>query len=84
MNWFVYILQCRDNSFYIGITNDIPKRIILHNSGKGSKYVRSKLPAKLIYSEEYNSKSEARKREIQLKGWTRNKKKLLIEGKLFK
>lgn len=83
MIWFVYILLCSDNSFYIGITNDIPKRVILHNSGKGSKYVRSKLPAKLIYSEKYSSKSEARKKEIQLKGWTRIKKKLLIEGKLF-
>lgn len=57
---------------------------MLQNLGKGSKYIRSKLPARLVYSEIYSNKSEARKREIQLKGWTRIKKKLLIEGKLFK
>ncbi len=57
--------------------------MILHNTGKGSKYLISKLPAKLIYSEKYINKSEARKREIQLKGWSRIKKEKLIKG-LFK
>lgn len=82
-SWFTYILLCNDNSYYVGITNDIEKRMILHNTGKGSKYLISKLPAKLIYSEKYINKSEARKREIQLKGWSRIKKEKLIKG-LFK
>lgn len=83
MNWFVYILRCCDNSLYVGITNDVKKRLETHNSGKGSKYIRSKLPVKLVYQEEYPDKSTARLREIQLKKWTKHKKELLVVGKLF-
>ncbi len=83
MNWYVYILICRDKSYYIGITNDVQKRVLTHNTGKGSKYIISKLPVKLVYSEEYENKSQARKREIQLKGWTKLKKDKLINGTLF-
>ena len=83
MSWFTYILLCSDNSYYVGITNDLKKREYLHNSGKGSKYLLTKLPVRLIYFEKYPNKSEARKREIQLKGWTRIKKERLIKG-LFK
>lgn len=81
-SWFTYILICSDNSYYVGITNDLKNRVNLHNSGKGSIYLLSKLPVKLIYSEEYSNKSKARIREIQLKGWTRVKKKKLIKGLL--
>ena len=84
MSWYTYILLCNDKSYYIGITNDLKKRLILHNAGKGSKYLLSKLPVKLLYYEEYPNKSEARKREIQLKGWTRIKKEKLIKGLLKK
>lgn len=84
MSWYTYILRCIDNSYYIGITNDLEKRVILHNSGKGSKYILSKRPVVLIYSEKYINKSVARKREIQLKGWTRVKKERLIKGKMSK
>lgn len=83
MLWFTYILLCSDNSYYVGITNNLDKRIILHNSGRGSKYLLSKLPVRLIYFEKYPNKSKARKREIQLKGWSRIKKEKLIKG-LFK
>lgn len=82
MHWFIYILSCSDNSYYVGITNNLKRRETLHNLGKGSKYLLSKLPVKLIYSEEYPDKSSARKREIQLKGWSRIKKEKLIQGKL--
>ncbi|KXK08008.1 MAG: GIY-YIG nuclease superfamily protein [Microgenomates bacterium OLB22] len=78
MFWYTYILICRDNSYYVGITNNIEKRVILHNSGKGSKYLLSKLPVTLAYSETYPNKSAARKREVQLKGWSRIKKEQLI------
>jgi putative endonuclease len=84
MSWYTYILLCNDKSYYIGITNDLKKRLILHNTGKGLKYLLSKLPVKLLYYEEYPNKSEAHKREIQLKGWTRIKKEKLIKGLLKK
>jgi len=84
MPWYTYILLCNDKSYYSGITNDLKKRLILHNTGKGSKYLLSKLPVKLLYYEEYPDKSEARKGEIQLKGWTRIKKEKLIKGLLNK
>ncbi|PIZ63085.1 hypothetical protein COY16_02865 [Candidatus Roizmanbacteria bacterium CG_4_10_14_0_2_um_filter_39_13] len=80
MPWHTYILICNDRSYYIGITNDLDRRVKLHNSRKGSKYLHSKLPVRLAYSEEYLNKSEARIREIQLKGWTRIKKEKLIKG----
>jgi len=82
MFWFTYILLCSDSSYYVGITNDLEKRVILHNSGKGSKYLLSKLPVKLVYSEKHINKSEARIREIQLKGWSRIKKEKLINGSI--
>ncbi|VVA43268.1 GIY-YIG nuclease superfamily protein [Candidatus Roizmanbacteria bacterium] len=82
MFWFTYILICKDKSYYVGITNDLQKRVLLHNSEIGSKYLLSKLPVTLIYSEKYINKSEARKREIQLKGWSRVKKESLIKGLL--
>jgi len=72
--YYIYILLCRDNSLYTGFTTDIKQRIKEHKEGKGSKYVRSKLPVKLIYSQKYRTKSEALKREMQIKGWKRNKK----------
>ncbi len=72
--YYVYILLCCDNSLYTGYTTNLDHRVKDHNEGKGSKYVRSKLPAKLIYSEEFKTKSEALKREIQIKGWSRGKK----------
>lgn len=80
MCWYTYILRCFDNSYYVGITNDLEKRVILHNSGKGSRYLLSKRPVILLYSEKYINKSEARKREMQLKGWSRLKKERLMNG----
>ncbi|MBN2015468.1 GIY-YIG nuclease family protein [Candidatus Dojkabacteria bacterium] len=72
--YYIYILLCSDNSIYTGFTTNLKQRVKDHNEGKGSKYVRSKLPAKLIYSEEFKTKSEALKREGQIKGWSRSKK----------
>lgn len=79
--WFVYIVRCKDNLYYVGITDDVPKRIKKHNLGIGSKYLISKTPITLLYTEEYPDKSSARKREIQLKGWSRKKKEWLIKIK---
>lgn len=78
----VYILKCIDNSFYIGYTKNLEKRITEHNSGNklGSLYLKSKVPATLVYSETYDNRLDATRRERQLKGWTRAKKISLIEG----
>lgn len=80
--WFVYILLCAGNSLYTGSTNNFKKRFLEHKNGKGGRYTCSHKVLKLIYSEEFESKSEALKREIEIKGWTRAKKEALIKGDL--
>ena len=60
------MLRCRNNSIYTGITNNLDKRIRTHISGNGSKYLRGKLPIKLIYKEKFLNRSDASKREIEL------------------
>jgi len=78
MNWYFYILRCANNSFYCGITNNLKERLNEHNNGKGAKYTKTRLPAKLIYFEELPDKSSACKREIEVKGWRREKKEKLV------
>jgi putative endonuclease len=72
--FYIYILKCRDNSLYTGFAVDIEKRLETHRKGLGSKYVRSRLPFELIYSEKFETKSEALKREIEIKSWSREQK----------
>ena len=76
--WYVYILKCSDHSFYTGSTNDLCKRVETHNSGKGAKYTRGRLPAKLVYHEECSGKSPAMQREFEIKQCTRRQKEKLI------
>ncbi len=78
MAYFLYILLCADNSLYTGTTNDIIKRLQTHASGKGSKYVRSHLPVKLIYQEEFLDKISALSREWEIKSWSREQKIKLL------
>jgi len=79
MNWHIYIIECSDKSLYTGVTSDLKRRLREHNSGKGGRYTKSRTPVTLVYSETYKTKSKALKREIQIKGWTKKKKKALIE-----
>lgn len=65
--FYAYILECADGTYYCGYTNDIEKRTAVHNSGKGAKYTRSRLPVKLHYYEEFEDKHSAMSREYQLK-----------------
>ena len=81
MKWFVYMLRCKDNSIYTGITNDLKKRIETHLSGNGSKYLRGKLPLKLVYKESFQDRSTASKREIEIKKLNKKDKELLINFK---
>ncbi|MEA3248222.1 MAG: GIY-YIG nuclease family protein [Nanoarchaeota archaeon] len=66
-SWFVYLLECQDGSFYIGVTNDIDKRMKIHAQGKGSKYVRLKGFKKLLRTQECSNRSDAQKSECQIK-----------------
>ena len=80
MSYSCYILKCSDGSYYCGISNNVTRRVLVHNRGKGSKYVRSRLPAVLVYTEECGSKSDALKRERQIKSMSRQKKVDLVSG----
>ena len=78
-NWFVYICQSRVGNYYVGISPNPMQRLEKHNSGKGSKMANDQGHFELLYvSNPFVGKSEARKREIQIKGWTRVKKEKLI------
>ncbi len=77
--WYVYILECSDDTYYTGITTDIAARIIAHESGRGAKYTKGRTPLKLVYSETSQGRSEASKRENAIKAMTRKDKVKLIE-----
>ena len=78
---YVYILRCRDGSLYTGWTNDLEKRLKAHNSGSASKYTRTRLPAELVYFEEWESKEAAMSREWHIKRLSREEKLKLIENR---
>lgn len=77
--YYVYILKCHDGTLYTGITTDVQKRLATHNSGKGAKYTRSRLPVTLLYQESQPDKSAALKRELAIKALTRPQKLALID-----
>ena len=78
----VYILECNDGTLYTGWTNDIDKRFKAHNDGKGAKYTKGRRPLKLVYLEELETKSDALKRENEIKKMTKDKKRQLIKYEL--
>jgi putative endonuclease len=73
------MLECSDNSIYTGITNNLENRLKKHQSGDGAKYLRGRLPIKLIYKELFINRSEATKREIYIKKMSKKEKKNLID-----
>jgi Predicted endonuclease containing a URI domain len=75
----VYMLLCKDHTLYTGWTNDLEARICSHNAGTGAKYTRTRLPVRLVYYEKLDTKSEALKRESEIKKLSRKKKLELIE-----
>lgn len=81
MKHYAYIVECADGSYYCGYTNNLEKRIATHNSGKGAKYTRARLPVTLVYHEEFDSKEEAMSREWHLKQLSHDQKKKLISAK---
>lgn len=74
------MLELSDGSYYTGYTKDLPNRLNLHSNKRGSKYVRSRLPLKLVYEEKYDNRSVAMRREIQIKKYSRMKKEKLVKG----
>ena len=81
LDYIVYILRCGDGSLYTGITNDLEHRVAAHNSGKGAKYTRSRLPVIPVYWEIKTDKGSALRREFEIKRLSREKKlRLIAEG----
>ena len=77
---YIYIVKCSDETFYTGWTNDLKKRIEMHNSGKGAKYTKARLPVELVYYEAFDTKEEAMSREWHIKRLSRSEKQKLIEA----
>ncbi len=75
---FFYLARCRDGSLYAGTCVDVTTREAKHNDGTGAKYTRSRRPVTIIYTEELPSLSEARKREAEVKKWSKTKKEELV------
>lgn len=80
MKGYAYLLKCSDGSLYAGWTNDPERRLKAHNNGTASKYTRSRRPVEMVYLEEFETKSEAMKREAALKMMTREQKLELVGG----
>ena len=72
--WYIYIVECSDNTFYTGITTNINRRLLEHNSGKGAKYTRARVPVVLKVFFTANNRSEASKEEYRIKQLSRNEK----------
>ena len=81
MAWFVYMLRCGDGTLDTGCSDDVLRRLAVHQSGKGAKYTQSRLPVELVYREELPDKSAALRREAAIKRLSRTQKLALIAGR---
>lgn len=79
-NWYLYILRCKDDSLYTGITIDVTRRLEAHRSGKGAKYTRGRGPLELVYQEYCGTHSQALKREMEIKALSRKEKEEMLCG----
>ena len=77
--WHIYIIQCKDNKLYTGITNDLDRRLEEHNTGHGGRFTRARKPVRLVYSEKAANRSKALKRESEIKKLERTEKLTLIQ-----
>jgi putative endonuclease len=82
MPYYVYILLCKDGSYYTGHTKDVEHRVEQHKKGQGARYTRMREAEKVVYVEEFNSRSEAMKREREIKSLTHSRKQRLIHNQL--
>ncbi len=72
--WFCYVVRCRDGTFYVGIATDVEERVKRHNGGVGPEYTAKRRPVELVWSERCGNGIVARRREKEIKGWSRQKK----------
>lgn len=77
---YTYLLRCADGTYYCGWTNDLDKRVAVHNSGKGAKYTKTRRPVELVYYETFETKQEAMSREYHIKRLTRAEKEELVNS----
>lgn len=80
-HWYVYLLLCDKKTFYVGITNNVSTRLQQHRT-KQSFFTKKFSVIALVYCEKYPDRFDAAKREKQIKGWSRNKKQMLLSGDL--
>lgn len=80
MKFWGYLLRCSNGSYYVGHTDDGARRLEEHNSGKGAEHTRKYRPVRLLYTEPFDSESDAMRREMQIKHWSRAKKAALVAG----
>jgi predicted GIY-YIG superfamily endonuclease len=80
LSYYVYILRCKDGSYYTGHAKDVEKRFEMHKKGRGARYTRMHEPEKLVYTEEFESRGEAMRRERRIKTLSHNKKQQLINN----
>jgi predicted GIY-YIG superfamily endonuclease len=80
LSYYVYILRCKDGSYYTGHAKDVEKRVEMHKKGRGARYTRMHEPEKLVYIEEFESRGEAMRRERRIKTLSHNKKQQLIKS----
>lgn len=83
-NFFVYIVQCNNGTYYTGYTNNLENRLKLHKNGRGAKYLRGKAPLKLVYSKKYKYYKTAFKKELEIKTYNKKKKEKLIKSQVSK
>lgn len=81
MSFWVYMLECGDGSYYVGQTEDLECRMAQHEAGSGCTFTRRRLDLRMVWSQEFPTRTEAMERERQIKGWSRRKKRALIEGR---
>ncbi len=80
--YFVYLLRCADGTLYVGITNDLKKRLHQHNHARqGARYTKTRRPVILVYSERKRTRGNALRREYEIKSWPRAKKLALVAGR---
>ena len=80
--WYVYIIECKNGSFYTGVTKNLDQRMQEHKYGRGRHFTSYAQPKGVLYSEIFENNSLAYAREKQIKGWSRAKKRALIAGHL--
>lgn len=78
--YFVYLIECGDGSIYTGITTNVKRRFSEHKNGKGGHYTSSKQVVRILYTEKLKTRSEATKREFEIKSWSRKDKLNLIKN----